>query len=272
MPDVTPVRGPSWIQHVGVELDDTQMGKMGGDGPPPAAARHEPMPSLEDGRTPNAPFTLGGQDLYRLDCQACHGPDGHGAPPEINSLLDPVRATSPALLQARQREQGRQLPPGMAQQLAADAEKALRDRLANGGTKMPAFPHLAAEEVVALGDYLKSLAGVPAAERSRKVTVSVARVGEHLVKGTCQVCHPATGPGASRMMMYMRGVIPALASLPEVSPSAMLGKVRQGGMMPGGGMMGRGGMMSRMSRMPVFSYLTDEEVLAAYLYLSEYPP
>jgi mono/diheme cytochrome c family protein len=237
VPEVTPVRGPSWIQHVGVELDDTQVGKMGGGGPPPPAARHEPMPSLEGGGTPNAPFTLVGQDLYRLDCQSCHGPDGRGAPPEINSLLDPVRATSPTLLEARQREQGRRLPPGMAQQLAADAEKTLRDRLANGGTKMPAFPHLAGEEVVALVDYLKSLAGVPAAERPfPKVTESVARVGEHLVKGTCHVCHPATGPGASQMMMYMRGVIPSLASMPEqMSPSSVLGKVREGGMMGRGG-------------------------------------
>jgi hypothetical protein len=35
--------------------------------------------------------------------------------------------------------------------------------------------------------------------------------------------------------------------------------------MMGGGMMGR-------SRMPVFGYLTEQEVLAAYLYLSRYPP
>jgi mono/diheme cytochrome c family protein len=296
VPEVTPVRGRSWIQHLGVELDDTHMGKMGGEGPPPAT-RREPMPSLDNresslhgfihrffsflgvddkaaGETLNAPFTLVGQDLYRLNCQSCHGPDGRGAPPEINSLLDPVRATSPALLEARQREQGRRLPPGMAQQLAADAEKTLHDRLANGGKKMPAFPHLAGEEVVALVDYLKSLVGVPAAERSSlKVTESVARVGEHLVKGTCHICHPATGPGASHMMMYMRGVIPSLASMPEqMSPSAVLGKVREGGMMHGGGMMGRGGMMARMSRMPVFRYLTDEEVVAAYLYLSKYPP
>ena len=107
----------------------------------------------------------------------------------------------------------------------------------------------------------------------RAFTESLARVGEHRVKGTCQVCHPATGPGASHMMMYMRGVIPSLASMPEQrSPSAVLGKVREGGVLHGGGMMGRGGMMDRMSRMPVFSFLTDEEVVAAYLYLSEYPP
>lgn len=218
------------------------------------------------GESLNAPFTLVGQDLYRLACQACHGPDGRGAPPGIHSLLDPVRATSPSLLEARQREQGRRLPPGMAKQLAAEAEKSLRDRLAHGGEKMPAvFPHLAGQEVVALVDYLKALAGVPEAEPSPRVPESVVRVGEHLVKGTCHICHPAVGPGASHMMMSARGVIPSLASMPEhMSPSGVLGKVRAGGQ---GGM-----MMSRLSRMPVFRYLTDEEVVAAYLYLSRYPP
>lgn len=288
--DVTPVRGPSWIQQLGIDLDDTRMGKMGGEGAPPPASRREPMPRLEEGEglrgllhrffsllgagderaweSLNRPFTLGGEDLYRLSCQSCHGPNGRGAPPEINSLLDPVRAMSPELLEARQRSQGRRLPPGMARQLAADAEKALRDRLANGGKRMPAFPHLAEGDVVALIGYLKVLAGVPGAERSPpQVTESVVRVGEHLVKGTCHTCHAATGPGASHMMMYMRGIIPSLASMPEqMSLSSVLAKVREGGR---GGMMM---MMARMSRMPVFSYLTDEEVMAAYLYLARYPP
>ncbi len=31
-------------------------------------------------------------------------------------------------------------------------------------------------------------------------------------------------------------------------------------------------MMGRMGRMPIFGYLTDEEVRAAYLFLSRYPP
>lgn len=279
MPEVTSVRGPSWLQHLGVELDDTHLGKMGGDGSPPATTR-EPMPSVEGEAT--APFTLAGEDLYRLNCRSCHGPDGQGAPPEINSLLDPVRATSPALLEAHQRQQGRRLPPGMAQQLATDAEKNLRDRIASGGKKMPAFPLLSGEEVVALVSYLKVLAGVPGAERSRPtVTLSAVRAGEDLVKGTCQVCHPATGPTPTHMRMYMQGVIPPLASLPErLSPPGVLGKVRKGimagmgggNMMGGGGMMGGRGMMGQMGRMPVFSYLTDEEVMAAYLFLSKYPP
>ena len=42
----------------------------------------------------------------------------------------------------------------------------------------------------------------------------------------------------------------------------------RGGMM-GGGMM-RG--MGHMGRMPVFGYLTDEEVTAACLFLSDVPP
>jgi len=45
--EVTPVRGSSWIQHLSVDLDDTNMGKAGGEGPPRAADRREPMPSPE---------------------------------------------------------------------------------------------------------------------------------------------------------------------------------------------------------------------------------
>lgn len=273
---VTSARGPSWLQHLGIDLDDTHLGKMGGSGPPPATTR-EPMPGAE-GKAAK-PFTLTGQDLYRLDCRACHGPDGQGAPPEINSILDPVRATSRALVEARQQEQGRRLPKGMAEQLAADAEKTLRDRIVNGGKKMPAFAQLTGDEVNALVVYLKVLAGVPGAERSSPMVVlSAPRTGELLVKGTCQICHPATGPNPTHMMMYMQGVIPPLASLAEQLTSAeVVGKVREGtmagmGMMGGRGMMRGGGMMGRMGRMPVFNYLADEEVKAAYVFLSEYPP
>ncbi len=272
-PPVAPVGGPSWIEHVGVAFEDTRMGKVGGLEPPPPGARREPAPSLQDAEGGSGPFTIFGGDLYRLDCQACHGPAGLGAPPEIHSLLDPVRATSPELLEERQRRLGRRLPPGMAQQLAVDAGKVLLDRIENGGTRMPAFPHLRGEEVTALVAYLQALAGVPGAGRHKlAVTESAIRVGEHLVKATCHVCHPAVGPGVNPMMMYMRGVIPSLASLPaQLQPDAVLAKVRAGrasmGMM-GGGM----GMMGRSARMPILRYLTDQEVAAAYLYLMDVPP
>ncbi|HEX9052853.1 MAG TPA: cytochrome c [Anaeromyxobacter sp.] len=284
-PPVTPVVGPSWIERLGVALEDTRMGRMGGQEPPPPGVRREPMPMLDGGREAgerSEPFTIFGRDLYRLDCRSCHGPRGLGALPEIHSLLDPVRATSPELLEERERRRGpgRHLPPGMAKQLAADARRALLDRIENGGKRMPAFPHLRGEEVTALVAYLQALAGVPAARRPEApVTESASRAGEHLVKGTCHVCHPAAGPDVNPMMMYMRGVIPSLASIrAQLQPDAVLAKVRAGrasmGMMGGGmGMMGRGmGMMGHTARMPVLRYLTEEEVAAAYLYLGEFPP
>lgn len=96
-PETTPVSGPSWIEHLGAQLDDTPMGKMGGAGPPSRSPREEPMPGEGGG----APFVLTGADLYRLSCRSCHGPAGQGAPPAILPLLDPVRATSPAVLELR---------------------------------------------------------------------------------------------------------------------------------------------------------------------------
>ncbi len=264
-PGAIPVSGPSWLQRLDVALDDTHLGKMGGDGAPPARAEREPAPDLGDAAGPQPSFRLVGEDLYRLDCRACHGPDGRGAPPEINSIIDPVRATSPAVLEERQRAQGRKLPAGMASQLAADAEAAIRDRLAHGGKKMPAFAHLTGDEVSSLLAYLKVLAKVPGAGRPAEVDDATPTVGEHLVKGTCHICHPATGPGPSHMMMYMQGVIPSLAGLAErESPEDIVRKVRRGyTMMP---------MMRRMARMPVLGYLSEQEVLAAVLYLRERPP
>lgn len=286
--EVTPVTGPSWIRHLGVSLEQTHMGQMGGGGQAPPSGREEPTPELEgsqgvlrrlvsrvfalfrqgeDQAGPmNEPFTISGADLYRLNCRSCHGPDGRGAPPEIKSLVDPVRGTSPALIQARMKKLGRPLSEEMVRQLADQGEAAIRQRLQKGGEKMPPFRHLQGAEVDSLLMYLKQLAGVPKDEwHPIPVTESVARVGEHLVKGTCHVCHSATGPGGGHMMM-MRGVIPSLASFPEdVPPWMVVRKVREG-------MGGMGGMMGYRPRMPVFSYVTEPEVLAAYLYLEKVPP
>lgn len=80
---------------------------------------------------------------------------------------------------------------------------------------MPAFNHMRGDEVEALLAYLDQLADVPGGNHvARLVTESAARVGEHMVKGTCHICHDATGPGGGHMTM-MRGVTPSLASLPE---------------------------------------------------------
>ncbi len=130
---------------------------------------------------------------------------------------------------------------------------------------MPPFAHLDPDEVNSLLAYLEALAKVPGASNPMEVNDSAVRAGVDLVKGTCNICHPATGPGPSHMMMYMRGVIPSLAGLvQQEAPEDIVRKVRQGyTTMP---------MMARMARMPVFGYLTEQEVLAAVLYLRELPP
>ena len=115
--------------------------------------------------------------------------------------------------------------------------------------------------------YLQKLAGVPAPKHANLlVQESPARVGEHVIKGTCHICHDATGPTGRGMMMMHRG-IPSLASLPEnVSLSGVERQVQYGS---SGGMMS---MMMRGERMPAYPYFTEEEVAAAYFYLFDYPP
>ena len=288
---VTPVRGPSVIARHGLAPDTTRLGQTGGSGPPPETARTEPPLASEIGRGWRSPmgaalerffslfredrtdaaaaldesFGLTGADLYRLNCRSCHGPAGAGTPPEIPSYVGPVQGTSAALIRRRLEARGGEVDDAFVRDLAADGEQTLRERVQKGGERMPAFPHLEGNEVDALIWYLKRQADVPEATgQPHEVTQSVARVGEHLVKGSCHVCHDATGPGGGRMMM-MRGVIPSLASFAEQkSPDDLVRKVREGasGTM---GMMGAG-------RMPVYPYLTEEEILASYLYLFTYPP
>ncbi|MFQ5741221.1 MAG: c-type cytochrome, partial [Acidobacteriota bacterium] len=57
--------------------------------------------------------------------------------------------------------------------------------------------------------------------------------------------------------------IPALATLSRTRlPEQVIRKVREGSLEPGG----------IRGRMPIFSYLTDEEVTAVYYYLATQPP
>ena len=209
-------------------------------------------------------FFLAGSDLYRLDCRSCHGPNGDGKPPEINSLIGPFQGISPALLEKRMKELGRPIGAKLAKDLAAQAEENIRQRLQNGGKKMPPFKHLDREEVNALLKYLKAHVGDPESQGKEDLVMqSVSRVGEHLVKGTCRICHDATGPGVGRMGM-MQGIIPSLASFPvEQSMQSIVWQVELGS---------RTMMMMGGQRMPAYPYITAEEAGAAYLYLIQYPP
>lgn len=284
---VTAVQGPGWLKHLGLSIPQTRFGQMGGTEPAPSTGRSEPelagenpssrslggamgrfMMGIRQGKTVDLEeqsFALSGADLYRLNCRSCHGPAGEGAPPEINSLIGPVQATSAALLMERMKKRGSPIDKSMAEQLAGPSEGELRERLRKGGKTMPPFEHLRGDEVEALLGYLETLAGLPPTERSRMlVPQSAARVGEHLVKGTCHVCHDATGPGGGHMAMTS-GIIPSLESFPrQQSVDSVVRQVQYGS----------SGMMQMMGgpQMPTFPYLTKEEVAAAYFYLAKYPP
>ena len=262
---VSAVSGVSWVKRLGLAVEHTALGRMGGQNSPPPSGRREPSLAIDA----RQPFTLADSDLYRLNCQACHGPDGTGSPPEINSLIGPVQGTSAAWLAQEFRKKDRPVDEAFLKEVAASAEGDLRTRLEKGGEKMPPFDHLQAGEVDALLGYLRRLAGVPGAgPTDQLLTEPAAGVGEHLVKGTCRICHDATGPGVGRMMMG-GGTIPSLASLgAEAAVVEIVAKVRNGSsrmMMPMMPVMGQ-------SRMPVFSYLTPAEISAALVYLAAYPP
>ena len=289
---VTPVGGPSWLKQIGIfDIRASAMGEMGGYDPPPPSPRKEPVFPIETSRSGGRmgmggmmgrsysndrlspselerlmgqQFFLAGSDLYRLDCRSCHGPNGGGKPPEINSLIGPFQGISPALLEKRMKELGRPIGAKLAKDLAAQAEENIRQRLQNGGKKMPPFKHLDREEVNALLKYLKAHVGDPESQGKEDLVMqSVSRVGEHLVKGTCRICHDATGPGVGRMGM-MQGIIPSLASFPvEQSMQSIVWQVELGS---------RTMMMMGGQRMPAYPYITAEEAGAAYLYLIQYPP
>jgi mono/diheme cytochrome c family protein len=267
------LQGPSWLKHLGLSVSQTQMGKMGGNSAPPAAAETPGHATLKSSvnrflttfrsnpeqasQTLNDKFMATGADLYRWNCQGCHGPEGKGAPPEINSIIGPVQGTSAALAKKRMEARGIDADDEMISQMTELAATSLRDRLQHGGKNMPAFAYLRSDEVDALLGYLEKLAGVPPTKRDGLlVPESVSSAGEHIARGTCHICHDATGQEAGRMMMMHRG-IPSLASIPrERSLSGVVHQVE----------FGSSGMIKMMGDevMPAYPYLSEEEIAAVY--------
>jgi mono/diheme cytochrome c family protein len=283
-------QGPSCLKHLGLTVSQTRMGQMGGTGALPASTHGNPQPSSGDtGRAANLnsviprflstfrsnpeqaaailneKFAVSGADLYRWNCQACHGPDGQGATPEINSVLGPVQGTSPVMTRKRLEARGLDVDDDMIQQVTELAEASLRDRFQHGGKNMPSFEYLRADEVEALFGYLEKLASVPPTKRDGLlVPESAARVGEHIVRGTCHVCHDATGPGSGHTAMT-QGTIPSLASIPrDHSLSGIVHQVQYGSSstmkMTGGDVM------------PAYPYFTEEEIAALYLVAYSHRP
>jgi mono/diheme cytochrome c family protein len=267
---VTAVAGESWLNHLHRSFNDTSMGKTGRSGPPAPTPGEESASwhlrlSL-DFATKTA--TLHGSDVYRLNCRGCHEESGLGAPPEINSTVDPVRATSVAVIMGRMKKAGADMSRANATVLANQSNTALLQRLHKGGQDMPPFPQLSEAEIRSLVAYLKQLAGVPGAEREQvAVKESPSRVGEHIVKSTCHICHSAVGPYPNAEQL-VEGAIPPLStlstrmSLPEFVRKVTYGAPIIMGTPP----------LQRRGRMPVFNYLSEDEAANVYLYLTLYPP
>jgi mono/diheme cytochrome c family protein len=263
-PSVTPVAGPSWLTHLGIPVNRTYLGQ-GAErlGPSPDRPPEPRTEALGVRRT----MVLSGADLYRLNCQACHRDSGTGAPPEIKSLLGPIQGSSRELVQQRLHEQGDPAAAADSQEASKRSRMAVVTRLHKGGTRMPPRDYLQNEDVKVLFSYLTVLANNPDAMARATRTVSWARLGELTVKGTCHICHDATGPQPSGTAL-LHGAVPPLESLLATKSVAdFVHKARAGDPVQ----MGDPALFHR-GRMPVFYYLKDEEIAAAYLYLATYPP
>jgi mono/diheme cytochrome c family protein len=266
---VTDVQGESWLRHLARDFNETSMGKTGRLGP------SEAMPGDDIPRWESQPLpvlatqtvAVRGADLYRMNCRGCHGESGFGAPPEINSVINPVRSTSVALVMERMKTVGMDVNPATAAEMAKQSRKALLLRLHQGGENMPPFSHLSEPEIRALMAYLKQLAGVSGAEREQvTLRVSRVRVGEHIAKSTCHICHSATGADPSSQQI-LDGAIPPLSALTTRKDlSGFVRKVTQGAPV----LMGAPPLLCR-GRMPVFGYLSEDEAEDVYVYLTLYP-
>ena len=132
---------------------------------------------------------------------------------------------------------------------------------------MPAREHLQRADIDVLYAYLAKLASTPGSPALPHETVSADRLGENVVKGTCHICHDAIGPRPSDKAM-LDGAIPSLTSLLTTTAVAdFVNKAERGAP----AVMGAPPMPHR-GRMPVFYYLSDNELAAAYRYLRAYPP
>ena len=263
------MEGESWIHRLHTSFAETSMGKTWELGPAPAETGDEADPwqlKLSPSYASQA-LTLSGSDLYRLNCRGCHGESGQGAPPEINSITGPVQSTSVAATMERMKKSGREMSRSDVAAMAKESKILLLQRLHSGGQRMPP-PTLSEAEIRSLVAYLEQLSGVPGAEKNQiSIKESPYRLGEHIVKSTCHVCHSAQGPNPDPQEI-MEGAIPPLSCLTtRVGLPDFVRKVTRGAPI----IMGTPATPYR-GRMPVFLYLSQDEAADAYMYLALYPP
>ncbi len=264
-PVVTPVTGSSWLHRLGIRSGDTGMGRGSGRYGPGASepAAHQPL-LLPEERS----VEVTGADLYRLNCQACHRAEGTGTPPDVRSVLPLVQGSSFQFVQQQLRLEGRSgAHAADAHKRADQAKRDLFTRIKHGGQKMPPLGHLADVDIDMLYAYLTELAGTPDAQSLARKTVTWERLGENLVKGTCHICHDAVGPRPTGAEL-LNGAIPPLTILLADKPVVdFVNKVRNGAPTTMGDV-----PFHYRGRMPLFYYVKDYEVAAAYLFLTNFPP
>ncbi len=265
-PAVTPVAGPSWLSHLNTRYRDTSLGRGAGRyGPapndvPPAVAdatvQHHPALRRADRRRP-----VTGSTARPVTGRRAPEPQGKSSRFSIRSEGSSVAMVS------RQLQPGGKAASAAARTQAGQARTDLYRRIEKGGQRMPPLAHLEKAEVDVLYAYLTQLAGNPDAQRLSARTVSWGRLGEHVVKGTCHICHDAAGPRPARDAM-LQGAIPAMSVLLADNPRILfIRKVRSGAPVTVAGQ-----SFHYRGRMPVFHYLRDEELAAAYDFLVAYPP
>ena len=262
-PVVTAVTGSSWLNRMGIRYRDTSLGRGAGRyGPGP----NEPVRGCWHGCF-RALCAADWGDFYRLNCQACHRAEGTGAPPEVRSVLPVVEGSSFEAMRQKLRLDGKAGAGAEARREAIQAKRDLYARIQHGGQKMPPREHLQESDLDMLYAYLTELAGTPDARPLAAKTVSWARLGENVVKGTCHICHDAVGPSPSGPAL-LNGDIPSFKTLlASKNVVDFITKVRSGGPATMGDL-----PFHYRGRMPVFFYLTDYEVAAAYVFLNTFPP
>jgi cytochrome c5 len=248
-PGVTPVRGPSWLTRRSVPYDLTNLDAVTRDAlsaDQSTVAPRQPLATL-----PRLAFD--GTTLYRLNCLACHREKSLGAPQVPLSILRPVEGSSLEVIRQR---------------LQQDVTRTkLHVVIRHGSALMPARDHLKDGDLETLLAYLTQPEEPAEGERRARRVNSWTQLGEHVVKGTCHICHDAVGPRPSPTNPR-KGEIPSLEALLAVkSVTDFIRKARRG--LPV--MAGEPGLF-HAGRMPTFAYLRDVEIAAAYLYLAKYPP
>lgn len=124
-------------------------------------------PSAMESLTRARPFVLAGADPYRLNCQSCHGPEGAGSPPDVNSLIG-----RHAMMMSGSIPSLASMPAEQAfdEFVAKVREGVSPPMMMAGSSKMPKLPYLTSQELAAALVYLTASTGRvrPCAGRSHR--------------------------------------------------------------------------------------------------------